>query len=118
MYKISIHILPLTLVFLVVASTEAQVNSNNKPVVAATQPPAPTAAIVAAPAAYATSTTVNFVRSWEAMGPITTTTGFTTQPYTAVKQTTSYIDGLGRPLQTVMRQVTPNAMDLVSPVIY
>src|SRR5699024_5278309 len=35
-----------------------------------------------------------------------------------VKQTTQYFDGLGRPLQTVTKKITPAGRDLVTPVTY
>ncbi len=41
-------------------------------------------------------------------------------PYQQVKQSTQYLDGLGRPLQTVMRQVTPgnDPKDMIVPFQY
>jgi hypothetical protein len=35
-----------------------------------------------------------------------------------VKQTTQYFDGLGRPLQSVVKGVSPKGFDMVSPVLY
>jgi RHS repeat-associated protein len=35
-----------------------------------------------------------------------------------VQQQTQYFDGLGRVIQTVTRQITPNGKDLVTPVVY
>jgi RHS repeat-associated protein len=61
---------------------------------------------------------LNYIRTWNAMGPITDPAAVTGASYQDVKQTTQYIDGLGRPLQTVNRQITPQAKDIVAPVIY
>lgn len=93
--------------------------AQNKPT-AATAPPAPTQTVAPVPAAYPPATKVNYVRTWEAMGPYTDAATFTAQSYTEVKQATAYVDGLGRPLQTVVKQATPGAtpQDMVSPVIY
>jgi hypothetical protein len=35
-----------------------------------------------------------------------------------VQQSTQYIDGLGRPFQSVVKGVTPSGTDLVSPILY
>lgn len=63
---------------------------------------------------------INFVRERNAMGRITDTIVFDNAGYVDVKQTTSYLDGLGRPLQTVQRQMTSgnSPQDIVTPVIY
>jgi RHS repeat-associated protein len=94
-------------------------SAQNKPS-AATVPPAPTGTVAPLPAAYPAATKINYVRTWEAMGPWQTESTFTGQSYTEVKQATSYMDGLGRPLQTVMKQASAAATptDLVSPVVY
>jgi RHS repeat-associated protein len=93
--------------------------AQNKPT-AATQPPAPTVAIAPVPAAYPATTKLNYVRTWEAMGPWQDASTFTGQNYTEVKQVTTYADGLGRPLQTVARQASPDftPKDLVSMSVY
>ena len=109
--------------FILLLSTiclEAQVTNINKPVVGMVVPPAPSGTKRVMPAAYAAGTKLNYVRSWDALGPFTDANTFTNQPYAAVRQTTSYLDGLGRPLQTVVRQATPGSAptDIVSPVVY
>src|SRR6185312_16705799 len=45
---------------------------------------------------------------------------FAAAGYVDVKETMHYFDGLGRPLQTVQRQMTPggNPADVVTPVVY
>ena len=68
---------------------------------------------------------INYVRTWEATAPETNPSTLVTRPLKDVKQTTAYVDGLGRPLQTVIKQgsypTDPNdgdVADLVSPVLY
>lgn len=66
---------------------------------------------------------INYVRTWDARIPITDTTGIASRPVTEVLQTTGYVDGLGRPLQTVVRKgslVTATSVntDMVSANVY
>ena len=74
------------------------------------------------PAAYPTGIPVNFVRTWDAIAPEQDANVLMSRPLQDVKQYTQYLDGLGRPLQTVIKQgslstgSSPN--DLVSPVEY
>ncbi len=70
--------------------------------------------------AYSPTVNVNYVRTKEAIAPINDEAIFNAAGYQEVKQSTQYLDGLGRPLQTVIRQATPGSSpkDLVSPVIY
>lgn len=73
------------------------------------------------PAAYS-NPVINYIRSWDATAPVTDANALLTRPLKDVKQTTQYMDGLGRPLQTVARQASLEtggiATDLVSPVVY
>ncbi|HEY4150835.1 MAG TPA: DUF6443 domain-containing protein, partial [Chitinophagaceae bacterium] len=105
------------IISLVMASSIA-LSQTNKPVVA-TQVPA-AAHVAATPGAYNAGAGINYVRSREAMGPITDGGSFNAAGYTDVKEATQYMDGLGRPLQTVMRQATPGSSpsDVVMPVVY
>jgi RHS repeat-associated protein len=85
--------------------------------------PAPTVTPNPTPAGYITagqSPLVNYVRERDAMGRITDTLVYAGAAYGDVKETMNYFDGLGRPLQTVQRQITPgsNPMDVVAPVVY
>jgi RHS repeat-associated protein len=79
----------------------------------------PLAIPVAIPGAY-TSPTINYVRSWEPAGATTDTAYVAASARTVdqVRQTTQYIDGLGRPLQVVSKAVSPAGKDVVAPVIY
>ncbi|RYY49995.1 MAG: hypothetical protein EOO06_05315 [Chitinophagaceae bacterium] len=66
------------------------------------------------PAAYNSSATINYVRTWQPWKPITDETQVPLQPVAEVKQSTSYVDGLGRGIQTVSKGVTPLGKDMVS----
>ncbi len=71
------------------------------------------------PPAYTSGATINYVRTWSVQKPMTD--GNVVSASTnlqEVTQATQYIDGIGRPLQTVVRGVTPLAKDMVAPVIY
>jgi RHS repeat-associated protein len=74
------------------------------------------------PAAYANTTKVNYVRTWQATAPETDPAVLITRPLKDTKQSTDYFDGLGRPLQTVMKQGSLQTgikpVDLVSPMVY
>ncbi len=74
------------------------------------------------PAAYPAGTTVNLVRTWDAVRPGLDSGNIRNQPVKDVKQTTAYFDGLGRPLQTVVKQGSlatgGSAADMVSAVVY
>jgi hypothetical protein len=74
------------------------------------------------PTAYPTGTPVNYVRTWDAMAPEQDANNLMTRPLKDVKQATQYIDGLGRPIQTVMKQGSlptgGTATDMVSANVY
>jgi RHS repeat-associated protein len=63
-----------------------------------------------------------FVRTRVPVGPVTNVAELTTRPGTEVRQTTQYLDGLGRPVQTVMRQGSQNTfgatVDVVQVQVY
>ena len=87
--------------------------------VSQTAPPAPTVTVNGTPAAYSSGIKINYIRSWEPSKAISDPSLVTGSTSTAdVKQTTQYFDGLGRPLQTVSRGISPAGLDLVAPVIY
>jgi RHS repeat-associated protein len=84
----------------------------------ATHPPAATPD--ALPAAYPASMPVNYIRTWVPSMPTTDSQEVMSPSRSTaeVKQTTEYFDGLGRPLQTVTKAITPDGKDLVAPRIY
>lgn len=72
-----------------------------------------------APFPYASTTPVSYVRTWEAKGPQTDAgTILTTASTDSFLMTTQYLDGLGRPIQTVAKGITPLGKDLVTAVTY
>lgn len=86
------------------------------------QPPSPT---------YGAGTPVNHVRTWTPVKAIGNPNDVVGKPITEVKEATQYFDGLGRPLQNVVKKgsmVTTNvgsvtadtvaAVDLVTPIQY
>ncbi|SDF63022.1 DUF6443 domain-containing protein [Chitinophaga filiformis] len=78
-----------------------------------------TATAVTVPAAY-NVTSINYVRTWEPDKPLTDTAAVTSPSRLVreVKQTTQYLDGLGRPIQTVSKGLSSGGKDLVAPVVY
>jgi RHS repeat-associated protein len=79
-------------------------------------------ASVVTPSAYANSLN-NYIRSWQAVKPDTASGNFTTSSaITHSHLATQYFDGLGRPIQTVVKQgslVTgSSAVDMVSAIVY
>ncbi len=67
---------------------------------------------------YSSTIKVNYVRTWEATAPETNPALLPGRTLRDVKQTTAYFDGLGRPLQTVVKQGSlttgSSPVDLVS----
>lgn len=75
------------------------------------------------PNAYISTTPVSYVRIWDAIQPESDPTSITTSATPdKFKMTTQYADGLGRPLQTVVKQGSlitgGTATDLVSTHLY
>lgn len=85
----------------------------------------------ATPPPYVSGTSINYVRTWTATAPTTDANTLIQGSLLKVKEATQYFDGLGRPLQTVIKKGslvtttvtsvdadTANAKDLVTPVLY
>jgi RHS repeat-associated protein len=74
------------------------------------------------PAAYGSAVKINYVRVWEATAPETNAATLVTRPRKDVTQSTSYFDGLGRPLQSVTKQGSmatgESAADMVNAIVY
>jgi len=120
-YKAIHKILPVLLLAQGLAIT-GYAQPSNKPTTA-TQVSGPAHSAATIPAGYNVGgqpPLVNYVRVRDAMGRITDTVAYASSGYGDVKQTTQYVDGLGRPLQTVQQQITPgnNPADMVAPVVY
>ena len=71
------------------------------------------------PATY-TGNFINYIRSWEPNMPMTDTASIFSpaRKVREVNQTTQYVDGLGRTIQTVSKAISPNGRDIVAPVVY
>jgi RHS repeat-associated protein len=88
-----------------------------------TQVPGATGTPATTPSGYiqsGQSPLINYVRERDGMGRITDTVQFAAAAYLDVREATHYFDGLGRPLQTVQKQITPGGSpaDMVAPIIY
>lgn len=81
-------------------------------------PAASTPTVNNLPSGYNSSTNVNYVRTWDALAPITDPNAIVNADYQDASQLTKYVDGLGRPLQMVNRKVSKNAKDVVAPIVY
>jgi RHS repeat-associated protein len=83
-----------------------------------TQVPAATVSLYTGPS-YAADTLVNYVRTWDAQQPYSTEAALlaVTAP-SGVHRTTQYVDGLGRPIETVSWQMSGTGEDLVAPQVY
>ncbi|UYQ94805.1 RHS repeat-associated core domain-containing protein [Chitinophaga horti] len=79
----------------------------------------PVATPVTAPGVYPSGTKISYIRTWTPSRPVADTASLLGYDQaTGVLQQTQYFDGLGRPLQTVAKGVTPAQKDLVSPIVY
>ncbi|MDF2189979.1 DUF6443 domain-containing protein [Paraflavitalea sp. CAU 1676] len=73
---------------------------------------------------YEGNAKVNYIRTWEASAPEQNAATLTGRPLKDVKQGTTYVDGLGRPIQTVVKQgslatgASGGPTDLVIAVVY
>lgn len=81
------------------------------------------------PEGYNVNTAVNYIRTWDATAPVADVNQLTGREVKDVKVATQYFDGLGRPLQTVVKngslQTNPSnpasatgSTDMVSTVVY
>jgi len=101
----------LLLICGLVAKTVAQIKPNGSTAPSSATP-------ITAPGAYSSGILINYLRTREAIAPITSAVVFDGADPTQARQTTQYLDGLGRPIQTVIKQFTPGLKDLVSPMVY
>jgi RHS repeat-associated protein len=74
------------------------------------------------PSAYQAGTQVSYIRTWDAVAPETNPNTLMTRVLKDQKQASQYFDGLGRPIQSVMKQgsfeTNGTATDLVSANVY
>lgn len=109
------YIAAVCLAFGSVISIKAQVVPNTQ-----TQPSATTQTLATKPAAYSSTGKVNYVRTYTAAVANTSQAYITSSSRTVqeVVQQTQYVDGLGRPIETVSKKVTPGGYDLVDYQVY
>ena len=90
--------------------------SDNPP----TDAPAPTVTgTLNAPAEVAAVSDINYVRTFTPRNPVTSDADFSlSSPAADLQVVTQYIDGLGRPVQTVMRGESPEGKDIIQPIVY
>lgn len=97
-------------------------STNNSPL-PSSQGAVPTSVVRPLPDAYPLGTKVNYVKIREAVKPFPNTSfeSFNSNTnYLEIKEISQYLDGLGRPLQTVIRKASPGAYpkDMVIPINY
>lgn len=69
--------------------------------------------------AYTSGIKINYVRSWQPSKAFTTANDVMNSGLVKeVKESTQYLDGLGRPLQSVTKGISPAGKDIVAPVTY
>ncbi|MEO7049104.1 MAG: DUF6443 domain-containing protein [Ferruginibacter sp.] len=79
--------------------------------------------VATVPVAYSSGTPINYIRTFDATAPEQDATTLMSRYMSDVKVATQYMDGLGRPLQTVIKSgslttASGAVADVVSPVIY
>jgi RHS repeat-associated protein len=69
---------------------------------------------------YSNTFSNNYIRIWEPRQPYNNETSVvsTARLISEVNQTSQYLDGLGRPIQTVNKGANPNLTDIVTLVVY
>jgi RHS repeat-associated protein len=106
----------LSLLLLCIGSSEAQVRPDTS-----TRPAAiPSSRVNPIPTGYSSNAKVNYIRVWEVSRAFSTEGEVidTNRTVAEVKQSTQYFDGLGRPLQSVVKGISPLGNDIVSPIVY
>jgi len=89
-------------------SGKAQVVPNGSTVPSATY-------VLPMPAGYTNSNAkINYVRTWEPWKPITDASTVPSLDVADCKQTTAYVDGQGRVIQTVSKKISPQSKDMVA----
>lgn len=58
---------------------------------------------ISPPAAYSVGAKVNYIRTWDMLAPEATANTIPSKSLREVRQTTQYLDGIGRPLQVVVK---------------
>lgn len=74
----------------------------------------------ALPVPYSSSLVTNSVRTWDAKAPIKNEADIISASKTTreVEQKTTYFDGMGRELQTIVKQASPAGNDMITAAVY
>jgi RHS repeat-associated protein len=78
--------------------------------------PSPSLPVATVPLPYTAGMPVNYIRGWEPAMPLQNVADVISLSRTVaeVKQAVAYIDGIGRPVQSVTKGISPSGKDLVS----
>lgn len=66
----------------------------------------------------AQTSSMNYVLTYSPQVAITAASSLPTSTIGNVNQSIQYVDGLGRPIQTVQKQASPTLRDMVQPIVY
>jgi hypothetical protein len=97
----------VTALLLMIGKTQAQIIPNGSTLSSAQQ-------VQYMPHAYSGGALINYVRTWEPWKPISVDSLVVKDSVVNVKLTTAYVDGLGRVIETVSKQASPNHKDMVA----
>lgn len=100
------------LIFVFVGNILAQSKPDNSSI-----PPA-TKIVNPVPITLPSTTMLSYVKTWTPVSPIQDENFVAVKPIEEVSLTTQYVDGLGRPLQRVEKEISPSRKDAVIPNIY
>jgi RHS repeat-associated protein len=73
---------------------------------------------VTPPTPYLSGAKVSYVRTWDATMPERNADSLKAKDVRYSKQTTQYLDGFGRPVQTVIKKISPDQKDMVTAQVY
>ncbi len=73
---------------------------------------------VAPPTPYISGAKTSYIRTWDASTPEQNVDTLKNRDVQYVKQATQYVDGFGRPIQTVQKKISPNLKDMVVSQVY
>jgi len=83
-------------------------------------PASPTQTVNTVPLGYTGDFNYNIIRVWEPQIPLSSDTAVrsTARTIRQVKQAAQYFDGLGRPIQSIVKGISPQGKDMVSLNVY
>src|SRR6185369_7780953 len=99
--------LPAVITLLLIGKIQAQIVPNGSALSSAQQ-------VQYLPHVFSGGALINYVRSWEPWKPVIVDSLVPIDSVPNVKMITGYVDGLGRVMETVTKQNSPNRKDLVA----